>query len=289
MADPLPTPLVSTEWLARHLGDESLVVVDASWYLPAMNRDGCAEYEAGHIPGAIFWDLDELSDHESPFPHMLPPLPSLARAIGALGIGNADRVVVYDGSGVNLSAPRVWWTLRLAGHDQVAVLDGGLKRWQAEGRPLQPGRAAWDPKRFVLKFRPDLVRSREETHAAMTSGSAALLDARSRGRFAGTEPEPRPGLRGGHIPGARSLPIGEMVSPDGTLFPSEELRRRFIAAGLDLDRPVITSCGSGVTACALALGLELVGHRRYAVYDGSWSEWGRPDGPPIEQGPGASQ
>ena len=285
MADPLPTPLVSTEWLARHLGEQSLVVVDASWYLPAMNRNGRAEYEVGHIPGAIFWDLDELSDHESPLPHMLPPLPSLARAIGALGIGNGDRVVVYDGSGVNLSAARVWWTLRLAGHDQVAVLDGGLKRWQAEGRTLQPGRASWDPKRFVMKFRPELVRSREETHAAMTSGSAAILDARSRGRFAGTEPEPRPGLRGGHIPGARSLPIGEMVSPDGTLFPREELRRRFIAAGLDLDRPVITSCGSGVTACALALGLELVGHRRYAVYDGSWSEWGRPEGPPIEQGP----
>jgi len=289
MADPLPTPLVSTEWLARHLGEPSLVVVDASWYLPAMNRNGRAEYEAGHIPGAIFWDLDELSDHESSLPHMLPPSPDLARAIGVLGIGNADRVVVYDGSGVNLSAARVWWTLRFAGHDQVAVLDGGLKRWQAEGWPLRPGRATWDPKRFVAQFRPELVRSRDETYAAMTSGSAAILDARSRGRFAGTEPEPRPGLRGGHMPGARNLPIGEMVSPEGTLFPTEELRRRFIAVGLDLERPVITSCGSGVTACALALGLELVGHRRYAVYDGSWSEWGKPDGPPIEQGPAASR
>lgn len=279
----LPAPLVSTDWLARHLGKPGLVVVDASWYLPALNRHARAEYEAGHIPGAIYWDLDELSDRESPLPHMLPAPPDLARGIGTLGIGTGDRVVVYDGSGVNLSAARVWWTLRYAGHDAVAVLDGGLKRWKAEGRPLQAGRARWEPKQFTAEPRPEMVRNLEQTQAAINAGSAGMLDARSRGRFAGTEPEPRPGLRGGHIPGARNLPIAELVGPEGTMLPPEELRRRFVEAGLDLERPVITSCGSGVTACALALGLEVAGHRRYSVYDGSWSEWGREGGPPIER------
>lgn len=284
MADAdFPTPLVSTEWLARHLGRPDLTVVDASWYLPAMNRSARGEFEAGHIPGAVYWDLDLLSDHESPLPHMLPPLPALARAIGMLGIGNADRVVVYDGSGVNLSAPRVWWTLRVAGHQQVAVLDGGLRRWKAENRPLQAGWPGWAPKRFDLHWRPELVRNREETWTAQAA-QGQLLDARSPGRFQGTEPEPRPGLRGGHIPGARNLPFPELVTDAGTLRPPEELRRRYRAAGIDLDRPVILSCGSGVTACALALGLESIGHRSYAVYDGSWSEWGRADGPPVATG-----
>jgi thiosulfate/3-mercaptopyruvate sulfurtransferase len=282
MTDPLPTPLVSTEWLARHLGESGLVVVDGSWYLPAMHRSGRAEYESGHVPGAVFWDLDELSDRESLLPHMLPAFPDLARGIGALGIGNADRVVVYDGSGMNLTAARVWWTLRVAGHEQVAVLDGGLKWWRAEGRPLEAGHARWDPKRFTVHLNPDLLRNRGQTQAAMKDGSAVLVDARSRGRFAGTEPEPRPGLRGGHIPGARNLPFGELVTPEGLMLPAAELRRRFGEAGLDLTHPVIASCGSGVSACALALALQVLGHRRYAVYDGSWSEWGRPDGPPIE-------
>ena len=285
---PLPTPLVSTDWLAQHLGEPGLVVVDASWYLAAMNRNGRAEYEAGHIPGAVFWDLDELSDHSSPLPHMLPPLADLARGIGALGIGNGDRVVVYDGSGTNLSAARAWWTLRLLGHEAVAVLDGGLKRWRAEGRPVQSGRARWEPKAFHVRPRPELVRDHAETRAAMESGSAGILDARSSGRFAGTEPEPRPGLRGGHIPGARSVPFAELTGPDGTMLPPEEIRRRFAAAGSDLARPIILSCGSGVTACVLALGLEVAGHRDYAVYDGSWSEWGREAAMarPVETGTG---
>jgi thiosulfate/3-mercaptopyruvate sulfurtransferase len=285
MTDPLPTPLVSTGWLASHLGDPSLVVVDASWFLPAMNRNGRAEYDSGHIPGAVFWDLDELSDRASTLPHMLPSPADLARQVGTLGIGTDDRVVVYDGSGVNLSAPRVWWTLRFAGLDQVAVLDGGLKRWRAEGRPLSAGRAKWNPKPFVVRPRLELVRNLEQTLAAVRTGAASVIDARSSGRFAGTEPEPRPGLRGGHIPGARSLPIAELVTPEGTMIDPVALARRVGAAGLDLSRPVIASCGSGVTACALALALDLLGHREYAVYDGSWSEWGRPDGPPIEEGP----
>jgi thiosulfate/3-mercaptopyruvate sulfurtransferase len=281
----LPAPLVSTTWLAAHLGEPDLVVVDASWYLTAMQRDAKREYQAGHIPGAVFWDLDALSDQGSPLPHMLSDSQTLAREVGALGIGAADRVVVYDASGVNLSAPRIWWTLKVAGHDAVAVLDGGLGRWKAEGRALEQGWARRAPARFTARFRPELIRSLDELRAALGSGAWQLLDARTRGRFEGTEPEPRPGLRGGHLPGARNLPFTELVDPQGLLLPPDELRRRYRAAGVDLSRPVVTSCGSGVTACALALGLDLLGAQHYAVYDGSWSEWGRAEGPPIEVGP----
>jgi thiosulfate/3-mercaptopyruvate sulfurtransferase len=279
---------VTTEWLAVHLGEPGLVVVDASWYLPAMGRDAWGEYAAGHVPGAVFWDIDALSDPDSPLPHMLSAPELLARQVGELGIGNADCVVVYDGSGVNLSAPRVWWTLEVAGHDAVAVLDGGLRRWRAEGRPLEQGIVRRPPSRFTVRFRPELVKSQAEVLAALESGEWQLLDARSRGRFEATEPEPRPGLRGGHLPGARSLPFQELVDAEGRLLPPAELRKRFDAAGIDPARPTITSCGSGVTACALALGLELLGAPRYAVYDGSWSEWGLPQGPPVEQGPSRS-
>lgn len=283
----VPAPLVSTAWLAAHLGEPSLAVVDASWYLAAMQRDGHAEYRAGHLPGAVFWDLDALSDRSSDLPHMLPDPDTLARDIGGLGIGNGDRVVVYDGSGVNLSAARVWWTLRVAGHTDVAVLDGGLPRWRAEGRPLEAGEAIRPAEPYVVRFRPELVRSLEQLREGLAGGGAQLLDARSRGRFAGTEPEPRPGLRGGHIPGSRNLPFLELVGPDGLLRSPEELRRLYRDAGIDFSRPVVTSCGSGATACALTLGLASLGIES-AVYDGSWSEWGRENGPPIEQGPAAA-
>ncbi len=281
----LPTPVVTTQWLAAHLGEPGLVVIDASWYLAAMQRDGSAEYLAGHLPGAVYWDLDRLSDQSTPLPHMLPDAASLAREIGALGIGDSDRVVVYDGSGVNLSAPRVWWTFKIAGHDAVAVLDGGLSRWREEGHPLESGLVQRDCTPFPVRFRPALLRSLEEMRVGLDAGAWQILDARSRGRFEGSEPEPRPGLRGGHLPGARNLPFTELVDSGGLLLSGDELRRRYAAAGVDLSRPVVTTCGSGVTACALALGLELLGARDSAVYDGSWSEWGREDGPPIEQGP----
>jgi len=193
--------------------------------------------------------------------------------------------VVYDGSGVNLSAPRIWWMLRVAGHDAVAVLDGGLGAWRAAGGALESGPVRRPPASFTARWRPNLVRSLEDLRTNPGSAGWQLLDARSRGRFAGTEPEPRPGLRGGHLPGARNLPYTELVDSAGLLLPAEQLRQRFAAAGIDPARPTVTSCGSGVTACALALGLDLLGSRQYAVYDGSWSEWGREDGPPIESGP----
>ncbi|MGQ0704159.1 MAG: 3-mercaptopyruvate sulfurtransferase [Gemmatimonadales bacterium] len=282
MSGELPTPIVATAWLAAHLGEPDLVVVDASWYLPAMQRDARAEHLAGHIPGAVFWDLDALSDQHTALPHMLPDPDTLARSIGGLGMGSGDRVVVYDGSGANLSAARVWWTLRVAGHDAVTVLDGGLVRWRAEGRPLESGPVERQPARFRVRWRPELVRSLSEVREAIETGTILVVDARSRGRFAGTEPEPRPGLRGGHLPGARNLPFAELVDAGGRLLSKEELAKRFTEAGVDLSRPIVTSCGSGVTACALALGLHVLGHRDYAVYDGSWSEWGRVGGPPIE-------
>jgi thiosulfate/3-mercaptopyruvate sulfurtransferase len=279
MTDPLPKPIVSTEWLAAHLGEPSLVVLDASWYLAAMQRDARAEYLAGHIPGALYWDLDRLSEQNTPLPHMLPDPDALAREIGALGVGNGDRVVVYDGSGNNLSAARVWWTFRTLGHEAVAVLDGGLGRWQAQGRPLERGAATRPPARFEVRLRGELLKAREALSGAQ------VVDARSRGRFEGSEPEPRPGLRGGHIPGARSLPYGELVGAEGTLLAPDDLRSRFALAGVDLSRPIVASCGSGVSACALVLALYRLGIENAAVYDGSWSEWGRPEGPPVEQGP----
>jgi thiosulfate/3-mercaptopyruvate sulfurtransferase len=279
----LPGPTVEVEWLAPRLGESGLVVVDGSWYLPAQNRSALGEYLTGHIPGAVFADLDQLSDRASPLPHMLADPDTLARGFGMLGIGNDSRVVVYDGSGLTQSAGRIWWMLRVAGHAEVAVLDGGMTAWRAAGHPVQAGWTRWSPRRFVARYRAELVRSLDQVQSSIATGSAQLLDARSRGRFGGTEPEPRPGLRSGHLPGARNLPYPELSGPDGRLLSPEALSARFKAAGIDLTLPVITSCGSGVTACALALGLELVGHRSWAVYDGSWSEWGGAEGPAIER------
>lgn len=279
-----PRPLAPVSWLAARLDDPGVVVVDASWYLPAQNRSAVGEYQAGHIPGAVFWDLDALSDRATELPHMLPDTESLGRSIGILGIGNDHAVVVYDGSGHNTSAARVWWTLRVAGHQQVAVLDGGLAAWRAAGLPLKAGWTPWRPRGFRATFREELVRSRDQvTWVKGKKGGAQVLDARSPGRFTGTEPEPRPGLRGGHIPGAKNLPYAELTAADGLLLSPDALRERFLAAGLDLRKPVITSCGSGVTACALALGLEVAGVTEWSVYDGSWAEWGRPDGPEVER------
>ena len=271
--------LVTTEWLAKHLGEPDLRVLDGSWHMPQLKRDPRAEFAQAHIPGAVFFDIDAIADHSTDLPHMLPDAATFARAVGALGIASGDRVVVYDVRGV-VSAARVWWTFRAFGHDAVAVLDGGLRKWRAEGRAVEAGTPAPTARSFKATLRPELVRDLEAMRTNIASRAAQVLDARSAGRFVGTEPEPRAGLRGGHIPGSLNLPYDTLYREDGTLEAPGELRRAFEGVGIDLARPVVTTCGSGVTASVLALALYLVGRRDVAVYDGSWSEWGgRPDTP----------
>jgi thiosulfate/3-mercaptopyruvate sulfurtransferase len=279
-------PLVATDWLAARLGREGVAVVDGSWHLPTLKRDAKAEFLAAHVPGAVFFDIDAIADHASDLPHMLPSAAEFGDAVGALGIANADHVVVYDTVGL-VSAARVWWTFRAFGHDRVSILDGGLVKWRAEGRPLEGGEPRRRPARFAARFRPELVRAKAQLEANVSSGAEQVLDARAAGRFAGTAPEPRAGLRGGHIPGSRNLPVDRLVDPaTKTVLPPDRLAALFREAGIDSARPVVTTCGSGITASALAFALFLAGNRDAAVYDGSWSEWGRPDaGTPVATGP----
>lgn len=277
-----PGALVSTAWLAGHLSSPDVRIVDGSWYLPAMRRDAKAEFLAAHIPGAVHFDIDEIADTASPLPHMLPKPEKFAARAKKLGLGDGNRIVVYDGPGL-FSAARVWWMFRVFGHEDVAVLDGGLRKWQAEGRPTESGPPAPRERHFTARVNSLLVRELEGVKRNLATGREQVVDARSPGRFAGREPEPRPGLRGGHIPGARNLPFGEMTDPaTGTLLPAPALAAKFRAAGIDPDKPVVASCGSGVSACALALGLHLIGARQVAVYDGSWSEWGGRGDTPVE-------
>jgi thiosulfate/3-mercaptopyruvate sulfurtransferase len=275
------TELVSTEWLAQHLGDPDLRIVDGSWHMPQAKRDPAREFAEAHVPGAVFFDIDGIADTSSGLPHMLPSPDAFAKAVGALGIGDGDRVVVYDSRGV-VSAARVWWTFRVFGHDAVAVVDGGLPKWRSEGRPLATGAATPTARRFTARFRPELVRDAAHVKANIATKREQVLDARSRGRFAATEPEPRAGLRGGHIPGSLNMPYDELHAPDGTLRPPAELREAFIAARVDLARPVVTTCGSGITASVLALALHRIGRPDAAVYDGSWTEWAGRDDTPVE-------
>src|SRR5438034_3403618 len=279
-----PATLVSTEWLAAQLarpqtGRSRVRVLDGSWHMPHLERDPRREFEEGHIPGAAFFDIDAIADRSTSLPHMLPSAAQFARQVGDLGISNSDLVVVYDVRGV-VSAARVWWTFRAMGHDRVAVLDGGLRKWKAEERAVESGPAKAPQRRFKARLRRDLVRGLQQVRRNIARRREQTLDARSRGRFAGTEPEPRAGLRGGHIPGSVNLPYDMLYRPDATLLPPDGLRQAFAAAGLDLGKPVVTTCGSGITASVLALGLHVIGHKKVAVYDGSWTEWAsQPDTP----------
>jgi thiosulfate/3-mercaptopyruvate sulfurtransferase len=280
----LPT-IVSTDWLASHLHDPGLRVVDGSWYLPGSGRNPAAEYADGHIPGAVFFDLDLNSDHSTPLPHMLPQAETFAAHMGSLGLSDTDDLVVYDGSGANLSAARVWWMFRIFGHPRVAVLDGGMGKWRRENRPMEHGTVTLPPARFSARLDRSAVRDLAEIRANLDQRIEQLVDLRSAGRFAGSEPEPRTGLRGGHIPGSKNLPFTELVRADGTILPDNELRRRIQAGGVDLSQPIVATCGSGTSACALILSLELLGHRQAAVYDGAWTEWAGRTDTPIESGP----
>jgi thiosulfate/3-mercaptopyruvate sulfurtransferase len=279
-----PEALVSTEWLAAHLDDRNVRVVDATYHLPTVKRDPRAEYEAAHIPGAMFYDIDGIADPGSTLPHMLPGPAEFARAMEALGIGDDTMVVAYDTYGIATS-PRAWWSLRAFGHDRVAVLDGGLAKWKAEGRGVSGERVIASPAHFTPRARPDFVRAQAQLIANLTSRGEQVVDARSPGRFVGTEAEPRPGLRGGRIPGSHNVPATRILDPaTKTVLPAAQLVALFKNAGLDTQQPIVASCGSGVSACALALGLHLIGAEKVAVYDGSWSEWGRPGATPVATG-----
>ena len=282
MADD-PKTLVSTQWLAKHLKDPDLRLLDASMYLPGAGRDGRAEYDAAHIPGARFFDIDDISDARSDLPHMAPPVEKFMSRLRAMGVGDGHQVVVYDGAGL-FSAARVWWLFRLMGQENVAVLDGGLPKWAAEGGETEDMPPIPRDRHMTVRLQNQLVRDVTQVAHASKLGTPQVVDARSAARFRGDAPEPREGLRAGHIPGSRSVPYTDLLNEDQTMKSPEDCRKVFEAAGVDLGKPVITTCGSGVTVAILALALERMGHNDWSLYDGSWAEWGAFPTVPVATG-----
>lgn len=274
--------VVSADWLEQRLTDPSVKIVDAAWYLPAQKRDPKAEYAAGHIPGAVFYDQDAIADLTSGLPHTIPSPESFAESVGRLGISETDTIVVYDGPGI-FTAPRVWWLLRTMGAQSVFVLDGGIDGWKAEGRPVTTDLPQLEPATFRPKFNAEAVTSFAQMRDIVATGSRQVADARGAARFTGEEAEPRAGMRSGHMPGAKSLPSG-VFSTGGKLKSLDDLRETIEAAGIDLDKPVVTSCGSGVTAAIIMLALQSLGHSNNTLYDGSWSEWGSQADTPVVTG-----
>ncbi len=278
-------PLVSTDWLAARLDDPHVKIIDATFKLPGVLPLPVEDYLAAHLPGAVFFDVDHIADPNDQRPHMFPAAEQFARDVAALGISSGDTVVAYDAGGW-VAAPRAWWMFLSFGHPDVKVLDGGLKKWLREGRPTHSGKVAPKPGKFRARLDPGYIRSQQQLIGNLETHAELLIDARPRPRFEGTAAEPRPGLRPGHIPGSRNVPYAELFDANtGAMKPLEELRKAFTGAGVDMTRPIVTTCGSGVSALVLTLALYRLGVRGTALYDGSWAEWGLPDGPPVATGP----
>jgi thiosulfate/3-mercaptopyruvate sulfurtransferase len=285
MTAPADDPLVSTDWLAARLDNPKVRIVDATFKLPGVLPLPMDDYLAAHLPGAVYFDVDHIADQKDSRPHMFPGAEQFARDVAALGISSGDTVVAYD-SGSWVAAPRVWWMFLSFGHPNVKVLDGGLKKWLREGRPTHSGKVTAKPGKFHARFDSSYLRSQQDLVGNLATHAEQVIDARPRGRFEGTVAEPRPGMRGGHIPGSRSVPYAELFdAATGAMKPLEQLRQTFKSAGVELAKPIVTSCGSGVSALVLTLALYRLGVRGSALYDGSWSEWGLPDGPPVATGP----
>ena len=279
-----PEALVTTEWLAENIGASDIAIIDASFHLPAAQRNPSAEFTACHIPGAVFFDINDIADSETDLPHMLPSAEKFSSRMRSLGIGSENHVICYDTNGGPMAGMRAWWTFRAFGHDRVSVLSGGLPKWQAENNPTESGEPEITEKHFFAKFDPSLVRSIDDMHANIESKELQMVDARPAGRYNGTDPEPRTGMRSGHIPGAINLPFQKLVDVENFMImrPADEIAAAIAEAGIDPDKPLVSSCGSGVTAAPLVLALYLLGHTRAAIYDGSWTEWGGRDDTPID-------